>query len=134
MLRRRGFPAPTAPTYSWCLVAPRGDRSLEHVGVGGAGRTPGRSGKRDDLRVAPGRPLKTTRAAHDRKGPEPIGWVDPVAPHRQEEQVAVGRCERPGALRYSCGHSDGYVPGHRETPEMRCLALPLDMAVGDLRH
>lgn len=57
----------------WCLLASRGDRSLEHVGIGDNVRSSEGNGKRDDLLVVPGCSLEATRAAHDREGTEPMG-------------------------------------------------------------
>src|SRR5436309_2610148 len=45
----------TYHTYHWCpYLEPRGDRSLEHVGIGDTVRRPERNGKRDDLLVGAG--------------------------------------------------------------------------------
>ena len=53
-----------APRLS-LVGAGRGDRSLQHIGVGNNGHASGGITKRNALRVMPGRPLEAPRAAHD---------------------------------------------------------------------
>src|SRR5215213_1667849 len=105
-------------TYPWRLLVPKGDRSREHVGKRSVGGTRLRD-KHNDLLVGSARPLEATRAAHDRKGSDPMRRIDPICRHLQKEHVAVGRSQRPGSARIAGGHIDSYIPGLCETPEMR---------------
>lgn len=67
----------THDIYTWCLLVPKGDRAREHVGKRRVG-SPRLRDKHNDLLVGSARPLEATRAAHDRKGSDPMRRVDPI--------------------------------------------------------
>src|SRR4051794_1898666 len=127
------WPAPCLASAP-CLLMPKGDRSVEHVGIRDTVRSAERNSKRDDLLVVSSCPRKAPGATHDCKGPEPMRVVDPMATHRQDEHVAVGCSQRPGSVWYPGSHYDAYVPSHREAPEMCCLPPPPHTRQGDARH
>src|SRR4030095_5117810 len=92
ILLRPRFSSPCSPRLS-PVGAGRGNRSLQHVGVGHTGRASGGIAKRNALVVVPVRPLEAPCAAHDRHVSPAMGRVYPESYEGHEEYIAVGRSE-----------------------------------------